>query len=72
LANNKIIIMESIRLTTDIKLETTNFFRAKKIIGPADRSIIAAPSGRGFRIEDGFHILVYGFELELPTKLVKS
>ena len=71
-ANNTIIVMKSIRLITDINLDATEFFRAKKIIGPADRSISEAPSGRGFRIECGSHILVYGFELGYPSKLVKS
>ena len=62
-ANNKIIVMKIIRLNTDINLEAAEFFRAKKIIGPADRSISEAPSRRGFLIEDRSHILVYGFEL---------
>ena len=62
-ANNKIIVMKSIRLNADINLEAAEFFRTKKIIGPADRSISEAPSERGFRIEYGSHILVYGFEL---------
>ena len=61
LANNTIIVTASIRLKTNIVLETAECFCTNTRSGPADRIANEAPAGRGF-LENR----------EIPSELLNS